>query len=121
MRKPYLSRTVALVPLALAMSGGAALAAGNPCDPHTYGAVGDATIGTNNGTLNTVAIQSAINACAATGGGIVPISKVASGGVYLTGPIQLKSHILLQVNAGATLLATTDQGQYSAAYLDYPM
>ena len=29
----------------------------------TYGAVGDGTIGTNNGTLNTAAIQSAIDAC----------------------------------------------------------
>jgi len=121
MRRAYLARTVALVPLALAMSAGAALAAGNPCDPHTYGAVGDGTVGTNNGTLNTVAIQSAINACAAAGGGIVPISVVSGKGVYLTGPIQLLSHVLLQVNAGATLLATTDQGQYTAAYLDYPM
>jgi polygalacturonase len=121
MRKPYLSRTVALVPLALAMSGGAALAAGNPCDPHTYGAAGDGTIGTNIGTLNTAAIQSAINACAAAGGGIVPISVVGGQGVYLTGPIQLLSHVLLQVNAGATLLATTDEGQYSIAFIDYPM
>jgi polygalacturonase len=116
-----LARTVALVPLALAMSAGAALAAGNPCDPHTYGAVGDGTVGTNNGTLNTVAIQSAINACAAAGGGIVPISVVSGKGVYLTGPIQLLSHVLLQVNAGATLLATTDEGLYSIAFLDYPM
>jgi polygalacturonase len=46
---------------------------------------------------------------------------VSGKGVYLTGPIQLLSHVLLQVNAGATLLATTDQGQYAAAYLDYPM
>ncbi len=121
MRSSYLARTVALVPLVLAISAGAALAAGNPCDPHTYGAVGDGTIGTNNGTLNTAAIQSAINACAAAGGGIVPISKVGTLGVYLTGPIQLKSHVLLQVNAGATLLATTDEGQYSIAFLDYPM
>ena len=121
MRSSNFARSIALAPLALAMSAGAALAAGNPCDPHTYGAVGDGTIGTNNGTLNTVAIQSAINACAAAGGGIVPISKVGTLGVYLTGPIQLLSHVLLQVNAGATLLATTDEGQYSAAYLDYPM
>src|ERR1700678_3663694 len=122
MRRAYLARTVALVPLALAMSAGAALAAGNPCDPHTYGAVGDGTVGTNNGTLNTTAIQSAINACAAAGGGIVSLSPVASGkNVYLTGPIQLLSHVLLQVNAGVTLLATTDQGQYSIAFLDYPM
>jgi polygalacturonase len=118
MRRSHLARTVALMPLALAMSAGAALAAGNPCDPHTYGAVGD---GTNNGTPNTVAIQSAINACNAAGGGIVPISVVNGKGVYLTGPIQLLSHVLLQVNAGATLLATTDEGQYSIAFLDYPM
>jgi polygalacturonase len=121
MRSSYLARTVALAPLVLAMSAGAALAAGNPCDPHTYGAAGDGTIGTNNGTLNTAAIQSAINACAAAGGGIVPISVVSGKGVYLTGPIQLLSHVLLQVNAGATLLATTDEGQYSIAFLDYPM
>src|ERR1700677_377176 len=122
MRRAYLARTVALVPLALAMSAGAALAAGNPCDPHTYGAVGDGTVGTNNGTLNTTAIQSAINACATAGGGIVPLTAQPSGqNVYLTGPIQLKSHVLLEVGAGVTLLATTDQGQYSVASLDYPM
>ncbi len=122
MRRSHLAGILGLAPLALAMSAGAAHAAGNPCSPLTYGAVGDATIGTNNGTLNTVAIQSAINACAAQGGGIVSLSPVASGqNVYLTGPIQLFSHVLLQINKGVTLLATTDQGQYSAAYLDYPM
>jgi polygalacturonase len=99
-----------------------AQAAGNPCSPLTYGAVGDGTVGTNNGTLNTTAIQTAINNCAAQGGGIVALSPVPSGqNVYLTGPIQLKSHVLLEVNAGVTLLATTDMGQYSIAYLDYPM
>ena len=121
MRKSHLACTVALVPLALAMSAGAALAAGNPCDPHTYGAVGDGVVGTDGGTLNTGAIQKAIDTCAAAGGGIVPISVVSGKGVYRTGPIQLRSHILLQVNAGATLLATTDEGQYSIAFLNYPM
>jgi polygalacturonase len=108
--------------LGLLVSAGAAQAAGNPCSPATYGAVGDGTVGTNNGTLNTVAIQSAINACAAAGGGVVALTPVASGkNVYLTGPIQLLSHVLLEVAAGVTLLATTDQEQYSVAYLDYPM
>jgi polygalacturonase len=93
-----------------------------PCSPLTYGAVGDGTIGTNNGTLNTAAIQSAIDACAARGGGIVALSPVPSGqNVYLTGPIQLRSHVYLEINAGVTLLATTDQGQYSIANIDYPM
>jgi polygalacturonase len=122
MRSSYLARTIALAPLALAMSAGAALAAGNPCSPLTYGAAGDGTVGTNNGTLNTVAIQSAINACAAAGGGIVSLTAQPNGkNVYLTGPIQLLSHVLLEVGAGVTLLATTDEGQYSVAYLDYPM
>jgi polygalacturonase len=104
------------------MTAGMAQAAGNPCSPLTYGAVGDGQVGTNNGTLNTTAIQTAINNCAAQGGGIVSLSRVASGqNVYLTGPIQLQSHVLLQINAGVTLLATTDMGQYSIAYLDYPM
>ncbi len=33
----------------------------------------------------------------------------------------MKSHVYLSINAGVTLLATTDQGQYSIAYLNYPM
>src|SRR5208282_316588 len=96
--------------------------AGNPCSPLTYGAVGDGTVGTNNGTLNTTFIQAAINACAAQGGGIVALTALPSGkNVYLTGPIQLKSHVLLEINAGVTLLATTDQGQFSVANINYPM
>ncbi len=122
MRRSHLAAMLGLASLALASNTVAVRAAGNPCSPLTYGAVGDGIIGTNNGTLNTTAIQNAINACAAQGGGIVSLSPVASGlNVYLTGPIQLKSHVILQVNTGVTLLATTDQGQYSAAYLDYPL
>ena len=126
MRKIHLPATIGLALLGLALStaeaGAATSAPSNPCSPLTYGAIGDGTVGTNNGTLNTTAIQTAINACAAQGGGIVALSPVASGkNVYLTGPIQLKSHVLLEVNAGVTLLATTDEGQYSIAFLDYPM
>ncbi len=121
MRNLTLAGLGGAVLLASAMSAGMAQAAGNPCSPMTYGAIGDGVIGTNNGTLNTVAIQTAINNCAAQGGGIVSLSPVASGqNVYLTAPIMLKSHVLLQINAGVTLLATTDMGQYSVAYLDYP-
>lgn len=122
MRCSHLDGIIGLALLGLIVNAGAAIAAGNPCSPLTYGAVGDGTVGTNTGTLNTGAIQSAINACAARGGGIVALSPVAgSGNVYLTGPIQLKSHVYLQINAGVTLLATTDEGQYSIAFLNYPM
>jgi polygalacturonase len=122
MRCSHLDRIIGLALLGLIMNAGAAIAAGNPCSPLTYGAVGDGTVGTNNGTLNTAAIQAAINACAAQGGGIVALSPVASGeNVYLTGPIQLLSHVYLEINKGVTLLATTDQGQFSIAFLNYPM
>ena len=122
MRASHLGGIIGSALLGLTMSAGAALAAGNPCSPLSYGAVGDGTVGTNNGTLNTVAIQSAINACAARGGGIVALNPAPSGkNVYLTGPIQLKSHVYLSINAGVTLLATTDEGQYSIAFLNYPM
>jgi polygalacturonase len=122
MRGSHLGGTIGLALLGLTMSAGAAMAAGNPCSPTSYGAVGDGTIGTNNGTLNTVAIQHAIDACAARGGGIVALNPSPTGkNVYLTGPIQLKSHVYLSINAGVTLLATTDEGQYSIAYLNYPM
>ena len=121
MRGSHLSGIIGSALLGMTMSAGPAMAAGNPCSPLRYGAVGDGTIGTNDGTLNTVAIQSAIDACAA-GGGIVALNPAPNGkNVYLTGPIQLKSHVYLAINAGVTLLATTDQGQYSIAFLNYPM
>ena len=42
------------------------------------------------------AIQSAIDACAARGGGIVALNPAPNGkNVYLTGPIQLRSHVYL--------------------------
>ena len=90
-------------------SGGLVHAAGrpNPCDPLTYGAVADGV------TDNTVAIQTAIDTCAAQGGGTVPFDS----GIFLTGPVTLKSHILLRVNAGATILGTTDQSRYLPAYI----
>src|SRR5215469_6222471 len=64
-----------------------------------YGAVGDGV------TTNTAAIQSTINAAAAGGatnglsGGTVEIPA----GVYLSGPLTMKSSVNLQIDAGATL------------------
>ena len=59
----------------------------------TFGAVGDGV------ATNTVAIQSAIDAASAAGGGVVEIPP----GIYLCGPIQLASKINLHLNAGALL------------------
>ncbi len=62
----------------------------------------------NGHTLNTMAFQKAIRACSAAGGGRV----VVPPGHWLTGPIELLSHINLYLAAGATVQFTTDHTQY---------
>lgn len=58
--------------------------------------------------LNTKAINNAIDACNKKGGGVVLIPS----GLWLTGPIVLKSNVNLHIAAGATLLFTADKSQY---------
>ncbi|MGB8703883.1 MAG: glycoside hydrolase family 28 protein [Gillisia sp.] len=67
-----------------------------------YGAVSDGQ------TLNTTAFAKAIEACSAAGGGKV----VVPPGLWLTGPIELKSNINLVVERGALLQFTPDHSQY---------
>jgi hypothetical protein len=67
-----------------------------------YGAVGDGK------TLETIAINKAIEACAAAGGGQVLFPP----GRYLSGTVHLKSHVTLFLEAGATLIGTTKLDQY---------
>ena len=50
------------------------------------------------------AIQAAIDACAAAGGGMVYIPP----GDYTTGTVHLRSHIRLHVEAGATVYSSKD-------------
>ena len=59
-------------------------------------------------TLNTNAIQSAIDKAASNGGGIVQISP----GIYLSGTIFLKSNVTLRIEAGATLLGSPNISDY---------
>lgn len=59
-------------------------------------------------TLNTAAFQKAIQACSAAGGGRV----VVPAGRWLTGPIELRSHVDLHLEAGATILFTRDHTEY---------
>ena len=73
-----------------------------------YGAVGDGI------ALDTEAINRAIEAAAEKGGGTVTFPA----GTYLSFSIHLKSHIHLQLESGATLLAADPadgQGRYDAA------
>ena len=69
----------------------------------SYGAIGDGR------TLDTLAVQAAIDAAHAGGGGTV---VVPAGGVYLVGSIELRSHVELHIESGAVL-------QGSPRWLDY--
>ena len=60
-------------------------------------------------TLNTKAINTAILQCSQKGGGVVLIP----GGLWLTGPVELKSNVNLHLKKGATLLFTEDKSQYA--------
>lgn len=67
-----------------------------------YGAIGDGQ------TLNTEAFSKAIEACAEAGGGKV----IVAAGLWLTGPIRMKSNINLVVERGALVQMTKDHSQY---------
>ena len=60
-------------------------------------------------TLNTKSINSAIDACSQKGGGVVLVPN----GLWMTGPIELKSNVNLHLQNAATLLFTTDKNQYA--------
>ncbi|MGC2402013.1 MAG: glycoside hydrolase family 28 protein [Acidobacteriaceae bacterium] len=91
----------------LAMSNGLAIRAATVCDVSAYGAVADGK------TKDTSALQRAINDCSARGGGTVRLTR----GIFLSGPIVLKSHIVLDIEAGATLLGSQDKADYATATL----
>jgi polygalacturonase len=59
-------------------------------------------------SLNTAAIHEAIRRMHGKGGGVVLVPS----GLWLTGPIELKSNINLHLAAGATLLFTDNFSQY---------
>ena len=111
MRITALARVMLLAPVAVAFGSKASHAQSDPCDPRTYGANNDGT------SDNTTAIQTAIDTCAGNGGGIVPI---AGGGTYVSGPISLRSHILLKVVAPTILKSTLNHYAYQPAFLGYP-
>ncbi|RYE57876.1 MAG: glycoside hydrolase family 28 protein [Sphingobacteriales bacterium] len=58
--------------------------------------------------LNTIAINKAVSACEANGGGVVLIPE----GIWMTGPIVLKSNVNLHITRAAILQFTPDKTQY---------
>lgn len=67
-----------------------------------YGAVGDGA------TLNTAAIQGAVNACSTNGGGTV----VVPPGVFVSGTVELRSHVTLYLENGAVLKGSERLSDY---------
>jgi polygalacturonase len=59
-------------------------------------------------TLNTKSINDAINACSAKGGGVVLVPS----GLWITGPVKMKSNVNLHVSRAAILQFTDDKTQF---------
>jgi hypothetical protein len=70
-----------------------------------FGAKGDGT------TLDTAAVQAAIDACNRDQGGIV----LVPAGVFVIGTVELKSNVTLRLAAQGRLLGSADGKQYHAA------
>jgi len=77
-------------------------------DVRSFGAKGDGT------TIDTPAVNRAIEAAAAVGGGTV----IFPAGTYACYTIRLKSHVSLQLQAGATILAASvpNEGTTTGGY-----
>ncbi|MCX6209683.1 MAG: glycoside hydrolase family 28 protein [Bacteroidetes bacterium] len=74
-----------------------------------YGAVADGI------TLNSKAIQSAIDACSKKGGGVV----LVPGGFWATGPIEIKSNVNLHIKRDAVLQFTDDLNEYKIVEMNW--
>ncbi|TWF39807.1 DNA sulfur modification protein DndE [Chitinophaga polysaccharea] len=66
-------------------------------------------------TLNSKSINDAITTCSSQGGGVVLIPS----GLWLTGPLELKSNVNLHLAANAVLQFTTDFDQYPLVSTTY--
>ena len=78
------------------------LGVASPFNVRDYGAVG------NGQTLDSPAIRSAIDACAANGGGTVYLPA----GQYLTGSLFLRNNISLHLDSGAVILGSENPDDY---------
>jgi polygalacturonase len=99
LRNPFFLILTSLAVLASSSAGQSSVAPALPVIPAgvynilNYGAVGDGV------TTNTGAIQAAINAAGAAGGGTVEVPA----GIFLSGPIRMTNRINLELDGGATL------------------
>lgn len=84
-------------------------------EPSTFTVTGHNAVA-DGATLNTAAIQSAIDACAAAGGGTVHFPP----GKYLTGTLFLKDHVRLHLDQGARILGSPNIADYPPTTCAYP-
>lgn len=98
MRHPLAGTVAFLLSLLAALPAGEAPS----FDVRRFGATGDGT------TMDTAAIQKAVDAAATAGGGTV----VLPAGTYLSGSIILKSHVKMRIDQGATLQGSTTLADY---------
>jgi polygalacturonase len=95
-----------LAVILLALFGGGVMAQAATFDVHDYGARGDGR------SLDSPAIQKAIDACAKAGGGMVRLAP----GTYLSKPLFLRgNNITLQLDSGAVLQGTEQFDDYRTA------
>ena len=78
-------------------------AADHVCAVQAYGAKGDGA------TLDTAAIQKAIDDCSGEHGGVV---KLAGAAKFVSAPLVLKSHVTLEIAAGTTLEASANHDDF---------
>src|SRR5512143_1425397 len=79
-----------------------------PFDVRDFGAAGDGR------TLDTAALQGAIEACHRAGGGTVRVPP----GTYLTKPLEIRSFVTLHLDAGSTLLGSPRLHDYAVESRD---
>lgn len=114
MRIADLGIAAVLIPASLCMAQSSAPVTSRPAAVGVrsvldHGAVGDGR------TLNTAAIQKAIDAASAAGGGTV----FFPAGQYVSGTIVLKDHVTLWLDNGSVLLASTDLADYPRHQIAY--
>jgi len=91
-----------LLPVASILVASWTFAAPPVINVRDFGAVGDGK------TADTAALNKAVEACSAAGGGQVLLGP----GKYLTGTVHLKSNVTLMLEAGAEIVGTSDLEQY---------
>jgi polygalacturonase len=95
-------KSLNLACLALALVGFASIAHAKDFPVKNFGAKGDGT------TLDTKPIQAAIDAAANAGGGTV----IVTPGTYLSGSVFVRSHTVLEIQQGATIVGSQNLADY---------